>query len=177
MKIYLKRLVKGIGYTTVSIVYIFHEFGTNELGASVTWRDSLEVWAGNKSEFVQGLLTFLVFVLAVLALIYLIKGVYYLTSLTTEKNPVFETSLREKFNKPYSGYDGDGDNIEKMKVYRDSKLTCMSNKVGAEEMKQSVSIDSLLSCKGKSTQSVRRYVSSELSAKSNEEGYQWLKKS
>ena len=41
MKIYPKRLLKAFAYTGASLFIIFHEFGTNELGANVRWRDSL----------------------------------------------------------------------------------------------------------------------------------------
>ena len=42
MRIYPKRLVKALVYTGASIFFIFHEYGTNLLGADKPWGGAFE---------------------------------------------------------------------------------------------------------------------------------------
>ena len=176
MKIYPKRLLKAFCYTGASLFFIFHENGTNWLGSDVRWGELINRWGSKQSGFVGGLAEFVVMAFSVLALIYLIKGYYYFNTLHIEKNPVFENSIRDKFRKPCSGYDGDESNLEKFKTYRDSKMSTMMNSEAAQEYKKTAWVDSLTSDNGKSTQSVKRYINANLAAKTNTEGYNWLKK-
>ena len=97
-------------------------------------------------------------------------------TLHIEKHPAFENSIREKFRAPCSGFDGDESNLEKMREYRDSKMSAMMNNEKVIEYTKTAWIDGLTSYNGKSTQSVKRYINAQLSCKSNEDGYLWLKK-
>jgi len=176
MKTFVKRLLKGLIYTGLSLFFIFHEYGTNSLGSNHKWGDSVSVWAETQSGFVQGASSLFMFVLGFAALIYLVKGVYFITSAHTGKNPVFENSLREKFSKSCSGFDGDNKNIERIKAYRESKLSTMMNSEAAEEYKSTAWIDSLAANGGKKAQATIRFIDSQLAARSNEDGYNFLKR-
>jgi hypothetical protein len=176
MKIYPIRLLKAVAYSGASVFIIFHEFGTNSLGADVRWRDTLSRWGESQSAFIEGLVSFLIFVVMVAALVYLVKGFYYFCSLNVEKNPVFENSLKTKFSKPCSGLDGNSSNIERMKQYRDAKLSIMENSLAAEEYKKTAWVDGLTMDGGKHTQTTKRFIDASLAAKTFEEGYLWLRK-
>jgi hypothetical protein len=55
-------------------------------------------------------------------------------------------------------------------------MSTMTNAEGAEEYKKTAWVDGLTSDNGKHTQSLKRYIDSSLAAKTNEDGYNWLKK-
>lgn len=176
MKIYGNRLVKGILYTGISLYTICHEFGTNWLGSNNRWRDSISEWAETQSDFVSWMASFFIFLIVLFALIFFQKGVYYLFTINVETVPAVDTPLSVKFGKPCGHSDDEGDNIEKFKRYRDSKLSTMTNSEAAEEYKKTAWVDSISSDNGKHTQSVRRYINAKLSAKTNEQGYEWMKR-
>jgi hypothetical protein len=145
MKIYGKRLLKGLIYTGLSLFVIFHEFGTNFLGAKEKWMPMISHWAENQSTFVYGLTKFLMFVAIVAALVYLVKGIYFLCTMHIQKNGVFEVPLSVMFSKPVSGFEGQGNGIDRMKQYRNAKMSTMTNAEGAEEYKKTAWVDGLTS--------------------------------
>jgi hypothetical protein len=176
MKIYLKRLLKGVLYSGLSLYYMFHEFGTNWLGSNAKWNDLATSWAQSNGDVALAIVPFLFFVLNIASLIYFIKGLYFLRTMHVEKLSTFEMPLSELFRTPSCDTeDSEYSNIDKIKKYRDSKMTTMTNEQAAEEYKKTAWLDGLTSDSGKNTQSVKRYVNSSLAAKSNEQGYQWLK--
>ena len=175
MKIYINRFFKGIIYTGISLFFIFHEFGTGTLGANIRWRESTIEWAEKQSGFMSSLVEFLFFAIIFISLIYLIKGIYFLCTIHIERNTVFEIPISVMFSKPSTGFE-DKDNIDRIKKYRDAKLSTMMNSEASEEYMKTAWIDSLEKNKGTSTQTVIRYINSKLAAKSNEEGYSWLKR-
>lgn len=176
MKIYLNRFFKGIFFTGVSLFFIFHEYGTNYLGSNHRWRDMILSWGDAHSGIFSTLASIFVFLMSFLSLIYLCKGVYFLFTCHMEKFAPLDTSLAEKFKKPCSGYEDSDSNIENFKKYRNAKMATMTNSEAAAEYKKTAWVDGLTSDNGKNTKSVKRYIDSQLAAKSNEQGYNWLKK-
>jgi hypothetical protein len=177
MKIYIKRLLKGLLYTGLSFFYAFHEYGTNSLGSKVKWNDLATSWAQNQGDVVVAIVPFLFFILNVAAFVYLIKGGYFLMTMHVEKISTFEVPLSVMFSKPVSGYENsEFSNIDKIKKYRDSKMTTLMNSDAVGEYKKTAWLDGLTSDSGKNTQSLKRFVNASLAAKSNEQGYEWLKK-
>lgn len=176
MEIYLNRLVKGVLYTGIGAYTICHEFGTNWLGSNNRWKDSISKWAENQPDFISWLSSFFVFLMALIALVLFAKGIYYLCTMHLEEVPAIDTTFAEKMRTPCTGYGNEGNNIEKFKQYRDAKLSAMSNSAAAEEYKKTAWVDSLTSDNGKHTQSVKRYINSQLAAKTNEQAYEWMKR-
>jgi hypothetical protein len=176
MEIYVKRLVKGILYTGIGAYTACHEYGTNWLGSNNRWRDSIAKWAENQSDFVSWMASFSVFLMTFIALALLAKGIYYLYTMHLEEVPAIDTTFAEKMRTPCTRHNSGGDNIEKFKQYRDAKLSAMSNYAAAEEYKKTAWVDSLGSDNGRHTQSARRYINSQLASKTNEQGYNWLKR-
>jgi len=175
MAIYLKRLAKGLLYAGLSLYVIFHEFGTNSLGSYHRWGEAISKWAKTQSGFVSTIADLLYFILILGALIYLVKGVFFLMSLNVEEVPAVEVSLKELFRKPCTSSGDDTENIDRIKRYRDSKLAAMTNSDAAKEYKKTAWVDGLTSDSGPHTQATRRYINAQLAAKTNEQGYQWLK--
>jgi hypothetical protein len=174
MKIYLKRLVKGLAYLGTSTFVIFHEFGTNSLGSENKWMPQIESWAATQTNFVETLTMVLLIIAMIAVLIYALKGVFYLTTLHIEKHPIFEVSFKQMMA-PVGPSKNSVSNLEKMQAYRDAKMSTMTNEDAAREYMKTAWVDSLISDNGRSTQSTKRYIDSCLSAKTNEDGYNWLK--
>ena len=168
--IYINRLLKGVIFAGASLFFMFHEFSPSSLGIEVNWQTAIERWAQNQSEFMSGLTQFLYFVAVVASLIFLVKGFYFTFSCHIERHPTFEGAWKQTSWSTWHG----GSNIDRMKEYRESKLSTMTTSEAANEYKATAWLDGY--CEGKSTQSAIRYIDSKLSAMTNEEGYQWLKR-
>jgi hypothetical protein len=177
MAIYAKRFIKGVLYTGISAYYICHEHGTNELGSNNKWEEAVSKWAEGQSAFVSGATSWAMFILSLFILALFAKGLYYLFTMHVESVPsIDETSLIEKLTIGGGPSNNDEDNIDRIKKYRDSKLSAMPNSKAAAEYKKTAWIDAIPKHGGSRTQSVRRYINSQLSAKSNEQAYEWLKR-
>ncbi len=174
---YIKRLLKAIIYSGVAIFIIIHDHGTSshDIGANV-WGEQLEFWADSIPGNWGVLASILVLIYLILPLILLVKGYYYFTSAHIEEGPLdkldWSGASFSDLNKPS---DGDTANIEKVMEYRNSKMYAMDNKMAAEEFKSTAWVDGLFADKSANTTRVRNYVNSELAARTNEQGYQWLK--
>jgi hypothetical protein len=175
---YIKRLLKAVIYFGLGVFIIIHDNGPRAYDSDHTvWSKQLEVWADSIPGIWGFLASILVLVFHLLPLILLVKGYYYFKTLEFEEGP-FDKDLWVGGG-TYESKDSKGkstDNIEKILEYRNSKMYAMDNKMAAEEFKSTAWVDGLFAGNSENTTRVRNYVNSELAARTNEQGYQWLKK-
>ena len=65
--------------------------------------------------------------------------------------------------------------IERLKKYRDGKLSIMDNESAAKEYKKTLWLDGLGTTSGKSTKRAKKYINGKLSIMDNESAYKFLK--
>lgn len=69
-----------------------------------------------------------------------------------------------------------GNGINRIKIFRNSRLGIMNNGDGKDEYMKTAWLDGLDNDSGKNVKEVKKYVNSRLNSMSNETGYEWLKK-
>ena len=172
--IHLRRLLKGIIYIGVTLAIMFN-FKVLESG----FEDFL--MAGGYSEMWMGIL----YMVGFLSFAFLIVGAYFFLTCHLDRNPVFENPWSEvlsgrgvsvtKVQGGGSAGIGSLSNIHNICNYRDSVLSTKNQKDGASEYMKTAWIDGVVNQSGANTNSVLRYIDSNLSTMSNENGYEWLK--
>jgi len=172
--IYLKRLIKAILYSGISLYYFFHEF-SHEF-CNHPWSEKILGWAPSTGIGHTAADT-LVFAMTITAFVFMLKGVYYFSSLHLENgNPTFDRTLSEMFEGGgISESKANRCNIQRVMSYRDSKMSAMSNSSAASEYRQTAWINGYIDSDCSSVQSAVSYIDSKLGAMSNEQGYNWLK--
>lgn len=176
---YIKRLLKAVIYFGLGVFLIIHDNGPRAYDTDHTvWSKHLEVWADSIPGTWGFLASILVLAFHLLPLILLVKGYYYFKTLEFEEGPFDKDvwSGKWEWDSSSSSKGGDTDNIKKVLEYRNSKMYAMDNKMAAEEFKSTAWVDGLFAGNSENTTRVRNYVNSELGARTNEQGYQWLKK-
>lgn len=120
-----------------------------------------------------------------LSFAFLIVGAYFILTCHLDRNPVFENPWSEvlsgrgvsvtKVSGGGSAGIGNLSNIHNICNYRDSVLSTKNQKDGASEYMKTAWVDGMVNQNGANTNSVLRYIDSNLSTMSNEKGYEWLK--
>lgn len=181
------RHIKGIIYLVVSCWFIWHEHSGREID---TWGYEVTKWADAQGSEVSTIILLFLLVINISAFVYLLKGasfVFFMGGFNEEeykKTGWSDASVDWKsfFSlqswaeaKENVDINAQNANIEKMKIYRDSKFSNMGNETMASEYRDTAWLDSLGNNKAPNASKARGYIDSKLSIMDNESGYQWLK--
>ena len=172
--------LRGVIYLVLSSYIIWHEFGARD---GSEWIPMLTKWAEH-SEILSTFVSLLTFVVMLAAIVYWAKGINFvfisgnLTREEYKKTPfgapmTFSTNIYECWAE--DSRSRGNSNIDRVKEYRDSKFSTMSNETRAEEYRKTAWIDGLESNKTKNASRAREYINAKMTNMDNESAYKWLK--
>ena len=110
-----------------------------------------------------------IYFISVMSLIALIKGCHLIY---TSPFDGILTAMSVGVAKPM---DGEYNNIERIKRYRDDKLSMMDNETASKEYRKTMWIDGVDSSSGKNTTRAKNYIDSKLGVMDNESAYKYIK--
>jgi len=181
--------LKGIFHLTWTCYCIWHEFSDITLDRD-KWIPKVTDF-GNAHPILEMPITLFFIFSGIFVFYFFFKGLGYTFYLGNMSQEGFDESAwgqpkdwsilnpfnwyRILFKESYSSNDSDTSNIDRVKAYRESKLSTMSNEKAASEYKKTAWIDGLDANPGSNVSSAKKYINSKLSTMSNETAYQWLK--
>jgi hypothetical protein len=172
--------LRGIIYLVITSFFIWHEFGDK---TGNEWMPKIEDWA-SQNPTLNAVISVALFIFWVVIIIYWVKGLnltFISGGLTEEQyaetplgNVVWGGRSFASYNSELSN-SGSKSNIDRLKEYRESKMSTMTKEQRADEYRRTALIDGLESNSTKNANGAREYINSKLSAMDNETAYKWLK--
>jgi len=172
--------LRGIIYLAITSFFIWHEFGDK---SGKEWMPQVKEWASQNSTL-DAFISVVLFVFWGVMILYWFKGLnltFISGRLTKEEyeetpfgNVIWGGESFASYNAQLSN-SGKGTNIDRLKEYREAKMSTMTKEQRADEYRKTAWIDGLDSNNSKDTNSAKDYINSKLSTMDNETAYKWLK--
>jgi len=171
--------LKGIIYLLLSSYLIWHEFGDK---TGNEWIPQFNQWVSTNSTL-SSMVDILLLLAEFVVILYWFKGLNFtfisggLTMEEYRKTPFGNITFKGRFLSHLANSSGsrENNNIEKAKVFRDSKFSTLTKEQMANEYRKTAWLDGLESNHYKNASDARSYINSKLSTMDNETSYRWLK--